>query len=526
MCGKSDYRLSQFQLSAAAALSNNQSPPSSFGDEGDELVPMLPSLRFNNQSLVSMEERASICPGLPLPNPTVSYWQDPPSRLSNHRTTPELPATTDTLIIGSGITGTTLAYRILNQPSPPSVLVLEARTACSGATGRNGGHTKCVAYREILDNIRDLGEDEAAKIARFGYDCMRNVHKFAREHGIGCDSWQGDTVDIIYDQGQWNKSQKAVVELKRVLGDEDPVARYKFWDAEETEKKFLAQGSLGAVSYEAGSLSAYKFVIGVLALALEKGLNLQTETPALKIRKRESGQRGWIVETTRGTIEAEKVVLATNGYTAHLYPPLQGVIVPLRGHMTAQRPGSDLPKNGLATTYSFIYNDGYEYMIPRPQGSKFAGDIMIGGGATKGPHEGICEYGTTDDTTTDATILKYVENSAAERFGSNWGHDNPEGRLRSAWTGIMGYSSDGFPLIGQMPGEDDLYIAASFQGLGMVLCFESARALCEIMNREDEALDQWFPKAFRVTPERMKRKFRGRLHANVPPVDLEVKSQP
>lgn len=473
-----------------------------------------------------MEERASIRPGLPLPNPTVSYWQDPPSHLSNHRTTPELPKSVDTLIIGSGITGTTLAYRILNQPSPPSVLVLEARSACSGATGRNGGHTKCVAYREILDNMKYLGEEEAVKIARFGYNCMRNVHAFAREHGIECDSWQGDTVDVIYDQGQWNKAQIAAAELKRVLGDKDPVAQYKFWDAEEAEKKFLAQDSLGAISYEAGSLSAYKFVIGVLALALEKGLNLQTETPALNIRKRENGQRGWIVETPRGAIEAGKVVLATNGYTAHLYRPLQGVIVPLRGHMTAQRPGSVLPKKGLATTYSFIYSDGYEYMIPRPQGSIFAGDIMIGGGATKGTDEGIYEYGNTDDTTTDAVILDYVENSAAERFGPNWGHDHPEGRLRRAWTGIMGYSSDGFPLVGQMPGEDDLYIAASFQGLGMVLCFESARALFEIMNQDDEELDQWFPKVFRVTHERMKRKFRGRLHAKVPPMDLEAKSRP
>lgn len=498
---------------------------SSFGHDSDELFLFVPISRPNRQSIASMEERASIRPGLPLPNPTVSYWQDPPSRFSNHRTTPGLPRIVNTLIIGSGITGTTLAYNILNQPSPPSVLVLEARTACSGATGRNGGHTKCVAYREIMDNVRDLGEEEAAKIARFGYSCMKKVHAFAREHGIECDSWQGDTVDVIYDQGQWNKAQNAVAQLKKILGGEDPVAQYKFWNAKEAGEKFLAQGSLGAISYEAGSLSAYKFVIGVLALALEKGLNLQTETPVLKIRKPDTGRRGWIVETPRGAIEAEKVVLATNGYTAHLYPPLQGVIVPLRGHMTAQRPGSALPEDGLATTYSFIYDDGYEYMIPRPQGSMFAGDIMIGGGATKGVDEGMGEYGNTDDTATDAAILKYVENSAAERFQSNWGHDHPEGRLRRAWTGIMGYSSDGFPFVGQIPGEDDLYIAASFQGLGMVLCFESARALLEIMNEDNEALDQWFPKAFRITPERMKRRFQGRLHTKIPPMDLEVKSQ-
>lgn len=343
-----------------------------------------------------MEKRASTRPGLPSPHPTVSYWQDPPSHLA-HLGTSQPPSSVDILIVGSGITGATLAYHILQGASPPSVLMLEARTACSGATGRNGGHTKCASYREFLDNMESLGEEEAARITRFEYNCMRAVHEFARENGIECDSWQGDTVDIMYDEAQLAKAKKAVGELKRILGDNDPAARYNFWDAEETERKFLAQGSLGAVSYEAGSLNAYKFVTGILNLAINKGLDLQTETPALNIKKSEHGRGGWNVETARGSIVAGKVLLATNGYTAHLYPALQGVVVPLRGHMTAQRPGSGLPQNGLSTTYSFIYNDGYEYMITRPPGSSFAGDIAIGGGLTKGQDTGLDEFGTTDD---------------------------------------------------------------------------------------------------------------------------------
>ena len=473
-----------------------------------------------------MEERASIPPGLPRSNPTVSYWQDPPSHLAKHRTTVDLPKTTDILIIGSGITGSSIAYSILSQPSPPSVLLLEARTACSGATGRNGGHTKCASYREVLDNVRDLGDEEAAKITRLQYNTMRAVHAFARDHRIHCDSWQGDTVDVFYDQGQVDKARKAVAEIKRVLGEKDPAARYIFHDAKETERTLLAQGSLGSLQYEAGSLSAYKFVTGVLDLALEQGLNLQTQTPVLAIAKTEDGQGGWIVQTPRGVVRAQKLILATNGYTAHLYRPLQGVIVPLRGHMTAQRPGSGLPKAGLDRTYSFIYDSNYEYMIPRPQGSKFAGDIMLGGGAAKAPNEGLLEWGETDDTITDEFISNYLEGCTKTYFGTSWGGDDPEGRLRKAWTGVMGYSADGFPLIGQVPNEDGLYLAASFQGNGMVLCFEVARALVAMMNEEDEQeLNRWFPKAFRMTSERTKHKFRGKLHSKVAPMDLELKSQ-
>ncbi|KAL6718022.1 hypothetical protein ACLMJK_004107 [Lecanora helva] len=472
-----------------------------------------------------MEERASIRPGLPSMTPTESSWQIPPSPLSDYRTTASLPETTDVLIIGSGITGASLAYNILSKASPPSVVLLEARFACSGATGRNGGHTKHAAYREFLDNMRDLGEDEAARILRFKFNCMRNVHNFAKEQGIDCDSWQGDTVDVFYDRGQLEKAKKATNEIMRVLGRRDPAAKYEFWNAQDAKKKFLVEGSYGALSYEAGSLWPYKFVIGLLELGIKLGLNLQTWTPALKLMN-DDAKGAWTVLTGRGVISAKKVVLATNGYTAHLIPALQGVIVPLRGHMTAQRPGSGLPKDGLRTTYSFIYDDGYEYMISRPKGTKFGGDIMIGGGSTKTSDKGIREFGTTDDAAIDSVILDYLSDSAASRFRSCWGKDSPDGRMRNAWTGIMGYSADGFPLVGQIPNQRGLYISASFQGSGMVLCFDSARALINIMDKEDEdELNEWFPKAFRMCSARTAHKFRGRLHTTVSPMELEVKSQ-
>ena len=400
--------------------------------------------------------------------------------------------------------------------------MLEARTACSGATGRNGGHTKCASYRSFLDNMRALGEEEAAKIARFEYNCMKAVHALARDEGIKCDSWEGDTVDIIYDEGQWKLAKEAIREMERVLGREDPASRYGFWSAEEAERIFLTKGAIGAVTYEAGSLSAYDFGIGVLRLAIKKGLNLQTETPALEIQKEE---RGWVVETPRGLIRSDRVVLATNGYTAYLYPALQGNIVPLRGIVTAHRPGSNMPREGLRTTYSFIYGDGYEYMISRPKGSRFAGDVVIGGGLTKAADGGLHEYGTTNDTKLDPVIVSYLRNSTPKYFGMNWGEDDAEGRIRNEWSGIMGYSADGFPMIGEIPDESGLFVAASFQGHGMVLCLSSAKALASIINKEDEkALHQWFPACFRLTEKRMKHTFQGRLHT-IAPTDLEVKGQ-
>ncbi|KAL8907272.1 MAG: hypothetical protein Q9207_001513 [Kuettlingeria erythrocarpa] len=403
--------------------------------------------------------------------------------------------------------------------------MLEARTACSGATGRNGGHTKAASYRAVLDNLRDQGDEEAAKIVRFEYNSIKAIHAFAREHQIECDSWEGETVDIVYDEGQWMRAKKAVSEIRRVLGDDDPAAQYKFHGALETKERFLVDGALGSVSYSAGSISAYMFVMGVLELALKKGLNLQTETLVTSIQRSDSDRKEWVVETPRGSIRAERVILATNAYTGYLYRPVRGIIVPLRGTVAAQRPGSGLPKAGLDSTYSFVYRNGYEYLIFRPAGSRCAGDLVIGGCSTKAPEEGLYEWGTTDDSAMDPVIGQYIHDSAAEYFGSQWGEDHPDGRIRKQWTGIMGYSSQGFPLVGLVPHEEDLWIAASFQGSGMVLCFHTAKALVTMMDGKDnEELDSWFPQAFRMSADRLKHKFRGRLHEKTP-MDIEGRSQ-
>ena len=81
-------------------------------------------------------------PILPVDDPTEPYWRQDLDELDNHRTTETLPSTADIAIIGAGYAGASIAYHLLQkqngQFSKPSIVMLEARGACSGATGRNG----------------------------------------------------------------------------------------------------------------------------------------------------------------------------------------------------------------------------------------------------------------------------------------------------------------------------------------------------------------------------------------------------
>lgn len=79
----------------------------------------------------------------PVPNSITPFWRSEPDSLDNHRSTNTLPETSDVVIVGAGYAGASTAYHLLEQADPaskPSIVILEARQACSGATGRNGAY--------------------------------------------------------------------------------------------------------------------------------------------------------------------------------------------------------------------------------------------------------------------------------------------------------------------------------------------------------------------------------------------------
>lgn len=85
--------------------------------------------------------QANKAAGLPCVNSSASFWHSEPNGyLLGHRTTKQLPDKADVVIVGSGITGASIARYLAADPRAASlsVVLLEAREVCWGATGRNG----------------------------------------------------------------------------------------------------------------------------------------------------------------------------------------------------------------------------------------------------------------------------------------------------------------------------------------------------------------------------------------------------
>lgn len=90
-------------------------------------------------------------PQVPAKESTASFWHKQPDEfLVGHRTTEDLPSEADIVIIGTGIAGAQTARYLAEQDGGAwikdrRVVMLEAREACWGATGR-------VRISQTIDN--------------------------------------------------------------------------------------------------------------------------------------------------------------------------------------------------------------------------------------------------------------------------------------------------------------------------------------------------------------------------------------
>ncbi|KAJ4349410.1 uncharacterized protein N0V89_008025 [Didymosphaeria variabile] len=445
-----------------------------------------------------------VLPGFPHPNPTVSYWQDPPHRIANLRTTPELPTTDvfDYVIVGSGISGAAVAFKLLSRDPNLSILMLEARTAAGAASGRNGGHCKPGDWKEVKDWVELYGEDEALRIGKMEQDCVDDVRNFVKTHNVS-SGWQDvETADVYWTKEAFDEA----VEIKKF---QDELQQRRPNDGPWSNKRTVYAGQaardywkwpqiLGAVAYTSHTQNPYLTVCALLEQGLEKGLNLQTTTIALSIdqvsNSSEAGAK-WEVKTDRGTVQGKQVVLATNSYTNALHAGLAstGFLVPQRNQVAAVHPSKDTSNNTVfrrSHSYPDLHS-GNNYIAIRAPGDIGAGDVIVGGSTKFSPTR---ERNITDDSVINQDIADDLHGVGRVVFGyENWGETT---KVVKDWTGIICNTPDGFPVVGGLPNEEGLWASACMNGHGMAWAFRSAEALVQMMAEGETPT--WFPKAFDI----------------------------
>ncbi|EXJ60549.1 hypothetical protein A1O7_04702 [Cladophialophora yegresii CBS 114405] len=305
--------------------------------------------------------------GLPSVHPTPSFWQTShPNSVSHHRSTPDLPVRADLVVIGTGISGTFVVDELLGElqsddsthvaSSPVTILVLEARTLCSAATGRNGGHLQPVVHAA------------PASILDFEMANFDHVSGLVRSGNIQCDFRRLSGCLAFWNRTYFEEAKRDLILARARHADLVSVVE----DTEQLRKLGLQGGVKGAIVQSvAASLSPYKLCVGVWQKLLSSfettrnqsggdgtsegigkdravTLNLQTTTPVTSLDMVDTlGGEGyrWKLNTPRGFVHVKSIILATNAYTSHLLPEFAPLIRPVQAQMSALIPPPSRKRN-------------------------------------------------------------------------------------------------------------------------------------------------------------------------------------
>ena len=353
---------------------------------------------------------------------------------------------------------------------------------------------------------------------------------------ISCDWTRTEAVHAFMDQDSVDQIKKKIEKLKE---DPDlaPLARL-VTDADELHSLGLPAAKVAVVQKYAAAFWPYKLVAFMLEKLVQDfgdgSFSLQTRTPVLGIRQTEEstefqdtarsshpvdglnkecsdtkGAHSWILDTARGKITAKKVLLCCNAYVSYLLPKFTGLIVPVRGQMAALSPPSTLGRQ-IGHSYVFAGHGKsllhrFDYLIQRGQnGGVPDGEFLLGGGRGHDAKKGV---GISDDGVIDENVAQYLRG----RLGKDLEIGTKEPlKAEYEWTGIMGYSRDGYPWVGQVPrslgGGCGLWVCGAYTGHGMPVGPRCGQGVIDMMvGVRDGRRPVEIPQEFIITDERVER---------------------
>jgi len=238
----------------------------------------------------------------------------------------------DVCIIGAGFTGLSAALHLAQ--AGKRVVVLEAARVGWGASGRNGGHVGTGQRADQFALEKWYGKTTAKELWRLGLEAVGLVESLVRENGIDCELGKGNI--------HYAAKPVHVGELRGEI--EHLEAAYDYHQLRGVEKADL--GSLGTaqgfhfamIDEGARHLHPLKYCLGLARAALAAGVTIYEQSRATRLEVK--GDRA-VVQTSSGSIRADRVVLACNGYLEKLYSPIASNIMPINNFIVATEPLSE-----------------------------------------------------------------------------------------------------------------------------------------------------------------------------------------
>lgn len=368
-----------------------------------------------------------------------------------------LPRRVRVAIVGGGYGGLSTALELAKHHVDS--VVLEAAELGFGASTRNGGGVSGGVNigKSFSGKTLDPQSERARAVLTDGADAFALIERLIAEETIPCH-WN-KTGRFV---GAWTPAHYAAQEKKIALLNDAAQSEAHMVPRDRQREEMASDYYYGGMVVErSANLHPALYYKGLLDACRARGVPVCARAAVERIVERNGG---WELRTARGPVQANEVVIATNGYTGDITPALKRRVVPLASHIIATEPlPSDLaagliPKQRtLADTRRVLC-----YYRMSPDGRR-----MIFGGRAR--------FTPATPQRTAAILHRFMTDRFPQLHGV---------KITHGWTGNVAFTLDALPHMGQ---RDRLHYLLGCNGSGVAMMtylgWQTARKIAGLSNR-------------------------------------------
>lgn len=358
----------------------------------------------------------------------------------------------DVAIIGAGLTGLGAALTLAERGY--RVVVLEAERVGWGASGRNGGQIHPGLRRDPDWLAARFGEAPTRRLLALAEEARLWQRELVARYHIDCDLSDG-LIEAVHKRRYVDPTRAWAERLATKWGESE----IAWLDPDETEAALGTGAYFGAVRRGIGGhLHPLKFALGLWHAAEAAGATLFEESPAVAIRHGTPVR----VETARGAVVAETVVLAGNGYLRGLDPAVDARVMPLNNYILTTAP----LRQDLIPGREAVYDTRFVVYYWRMTADR---RLLFGGGETY-------------RRSFPADIAGFVKRHMRRVYPSLG-----DVAVEYAWGGTLGITVNRMPYV-RRP-QPNVWVAAGYSGQGVMLAPFAGRILGEAVAGQLERFD-------------------------------------
>jgi glycine/D-amino acid oxidase-like deaminating enzyme len=370
-----------------------------------------------------------------------NYWLTTASMPSG--TAGDFPERVDVVVIGAGYTGLSAARTLAKRGV--KVAVLEANTTGWGASSRNGGMVLTGMKLDVGTLAKRYGVELTRRMYADSLASINLVEQIVREEKIACDFSRSGHLEVACKQSHFDSYARSAQVIAKEFNHQLRIVPRSELASEIGSSIYFG----GMVDETSAGVNPARYVSGLASAALKAGARIYENARVKEVSKTSRNRTaGFEIKTSRESIFARDVLVATSGYTSSATPALQKKIIPIGSFIITTEQLPESLANQISPRNRMIYDSKhYLYYYRLTPDNR----MLFGGRAAFFPE-------TKNTIRRSADILHRGMVKVFPQLR--------DARTEHAWGGTLDFCFDTMPHAGEL---DGIHYALGYAGHGVAM---------------------------------------------------------